>query len=551
MKTIALTMLTALLALAAVFPCLGESLYVDNRETDKIFPERLNLRDEPNKGGGIIGLYYTGAEVQVLGAEEDYTHVEIGGMTGYMATEYLITAEEAAVRYGEDSGFGTCRAAKVELGGMWVASVGIRSGIETGAETVATLNDGDMVELVGIIGDDLAYVAAEKDGEKVHGYIPLDMLVDVAAHEALIVAGSQADTRTILYSAPNDKAEELMSIKNGAACLSVFGRKEGNWVKVRVGGVRGWVRYTQADNLKPIASSGGRSTVPYYPLMMQTREEALLYSIQGDRSSVHMTLGQDMEVEILAESGDYVYVRTKEGGAGAYDCGDYGYIALSSLTLAKSTGSLGVAQADDHDLPVLIMDAPQEDAEMLGALIPGAQVRITDFTQTDYVQVALSGVTGYVLKSQIRALGDGGTEPSERIPQRANVLEDVTLMDVPEGRAGRISAASGSRVYMLAVIGEHAYVQADAKCGFESDDPQMGFVRLSMLNAPASTTHLTAYVTKDKINMRETAGLNAEIVGRARLDERLRVADYGQEWTCVVTPEGKRGYVMTQYLIFE
>ena len=93
MKTMALTMLTALLALAAVFPCLGESLYVDNRETDKIFPERLNLRDEPNKGGGIIGLYYTGAEVQVLGAEEDYTHVEIGGMTGYMATEYLITAD--------------------------------------------------------------------------------------------------------------------------------------------------------------------------------------------------------------------------------------------------------------------------------------------------------------------------------------------------------------------------------------------------------------------------------------------------------------------------
>lgn len=551
MKKTVCAMLTAFMALAFIFPCFGETLYVDNRETDKLYPERLNLRTEPNKGGGIIGLYYTGAEVSVLGTEGDYTQVEIGGMSGYMATEYLITAEEAAARYGEDSAFGRCRAAKVELGGMWVASVGVRSGMETGTETVATLSDGDEVELVGIIGDDWAYIAADADGEKIHGYIPLDMLVDVAAHEALIVAGSQADTRTILYDAPNDKAEEIMSIKNGAACLSVFGRKEGNWVKVRVGGVRGWVRYTQADNLKPMEHSESRGTVPYYPLVMQTRGETLLYKEKENSSGSYMTLGADMKVEVLAEDGDYVYVRTMEGGAGAYDCGDYGYVKLNSLTLAQTVGILGVAQADDDDLPVLIMEAPQADANMIGALIPGAQVQIIDFTQSDYVEVALSGVSGYVLKSQIRALGDGDAEPSERIPQRAKVLEDITLMDVPEGRAGRLSVMSGSRVYMLAVIGEHAYVQADAKPGFEYADPQMGFTALSLLDAPASTTHLTAYVTKDKINMRESGSRNAEIVGRARLNERLRVADYGQEWTCVVTPEGKRGYVMTQYLTFE
>lgn len=551
MKKTVCAMLTVLMALAFIFPCFGETLYVDNRETDKLYPERLNLRTEPNKGGGIIGLYYTGAEVSVLGTEGDYTQVEIGGMSGYMATEYLITAEEAAARYGEESAFGRCRAAKVELGGMWVASVGVRSGMETGTETVATLSDDDLVELIGIIGDDLAYIAADKDGEKIHGYIPLDMLVDVAAHEALIVAGSQADTRTILYSAPNDKAEELMSLKNGAACLSVFGRKEGNWVKVRVGGVRGWVRYTQADNLKPMEHSESRGTVPYYPLVMQTRGETLLYKEKENSSGSYMTLGADMKVEILAEDGDYVYVRTMEGGAGAYDSGDYGYVKLNSLTLAQTVGILGIAQADDDDLPVLIMEAPQADANMIGALIPGAQVQIIDFTQSDYVEVALSGVSGYVLKSQIRALGDGDAEPSERIPQRAKVLEDITLMDVPEGRAGRLSVTSGRRVYMLAVIGEHAYVQADAKPGFEYADPQMGFTALSLLDAPASTTHLTAYVTKDKINMREAGSRNAEIVGRARLSERLRVADYGQEWTCVVTPEGKRGYVMTQYLTFE
>ena len=41
-----------------------------------------------------------------------------------------------------------------------------------------------------------------------------------------------------------------------------------------------------------------------------------------------------------------------------------------------------------------------------------------------------------------------------------------------------------------------------------------------------------------------------KIIGKLRLGERLRVADYGTGWTCVVKPDGTRGYVMTKYLSF-
>ena len=550
MKKRICALVAALMVLAVIFPCFGETMYVDNRETDKHNPERLNLRAEPSRNGGILGLYYTGAEVTVLGTENDYAQVEIGGVGGYMASEYLITAEEAAARYGEDSGFGSCRAAQVELDGLWIASVDVVGTVATESESVAKLSDGDLVELVGILGDDWAYIAVPREGEKVYGYVPLDMLVDVAVHDAMIVAGGSADTRTILYSAPNDKAEEIMSLKNGAACRSLFGRKEGNWVKVRVGGVSGWVRYTQADNLKTIALNDARSTIPYYPLVMKAKEDALLYSFPDETGSVHETLEKDMEVEIFAEAGEWVYVRTLTGDPGAYDCGAYGYVALSSLTLAESQGAFAVAQADDDDLPVLLMDAPEKEAKMIGALIPGAQVRVIDFTQTDYVKVALGDVEAYVLKAQIRALGDGSAKPSERIPQRAYVNGGATLLDRPNG-VGDTQLAHDSRVYMLAVLGDHAYVQADEKLGFEAGEVTMGFVPLGKLDAPASTTHLTAHVTKDKINMRKAGSRDADIVGKARLGECLRVTDYGLEWTCVVTPEGKRGYVMTQYLTFE
>ena len=90
-------LLCAWIALALLLSAacgLGESLFVDNRETDKIYPERLNLRAQPAKNGAILGLYYTGTEVNVLAVEnEEYDKVEVGGMTGYMASSYLIPQE--------------------------------------------------------------------------------------------------------------------------------------------------------------------------------------------------------------------------------------------------------------------------------------------------------------------------------------------------------------------------------------------------------------------------------------------------------------------------
>ena len=189
---------------------------------------------------------------------------------------------------------------------------------------------------------------------------------------------------------------------------------------------------------------------------------------------------------------------------------------------------------------------------MLGAMIPGAQARIVDFTQTDFVKIALGDVTGYVLKTQIRALGESGETASDRIPQRAALLEDCALrtgMDKGAEETAQVNA--GERVYMLAVCGEWAYVKAGDTADLGEKDERIGFVPLSSLNAPASTTHLTAHVTEDKINMRDRASKEGNIIGRARLGERLRVADYGVDWTCVVTPDGKRGYMMTSYLEFE
>ena len=552
--------------LAAVLLCVlascasAQTLYIDNRETDKVFPERLNFRAEPSAQGDLLGLYYSGTTVEKLeDAENGYVKVTVGGVTGYMSSEYLITKEKADSLYDKGSGFYEGRAAQVDLSGLFMTQLPVYAAADLKSAPVTNLENGAMVELLGILADEWAYIAAETTQGKQKGYVALDALTDVGEYKTLIIAGEKADSRLILYSWPNTKAKQIMSLKNGTACFNLFGRSVGGWRKVRVGGVTGWIRELYNPGFE-LLSETSRAAIPYYPLLMQTKKETLLYSVPGDVTGTYMTLGAALKVEVLAESGDYVFVRTYEGGAGATDCGDYGYIAIEDLSLAVSSGSIGLAQVDDGDLPAVVYAEPDAASALIGALVPGAQVRVSDFTQTDYMQVRLGSgeeaVTGYVLKSSLRLLTGAQGELSERIPQRASLIRGYALRDLPEGKAPKdaSSIAAGERVYMYGVVDGWAYVSAAKTASLDPADEESdntGFIELPALNAPASTMYLTAYVNTDKVNMRREGSASSGIVAKARTGERLLVADYGVEWTCVVTPEGKRGYLMTKYLVFD
>ena len=215
-----------------------------------------------------------------------------------------------------------------------------------------------------------------------------------------------------------------------------------------------------------------------------------------------------------------------------------------------------MAQADDADLPVIVLNDPEKEDAVIGALCSGAEARITSYTQTDYIQIQLGTLVGYVPKNQIRVLTDEAEPLSDRIPQRATVKTDAQLRARPEDKAAvSESIAAGTRVYMLGKFGDWAYVRASDTPAFDVNDPSAdhaGFIRLSSLNAPASTTHLTAFVTKDKVNLRsEPNSQSGAIIGKARTGARMRVTDYGNQWTGVVLEDGKRGYIMTEYLQFE
>ncbi|MGN0990631.1 MAG: SH3 domain-containing protein, partial [Candidatus Ventricola sp.] len=176
--------------------------------------------------------------------------------------------------------------------------------------------------------------------------------------------------------------------------------------------------------------------------------------------------------------------------------------------------------------------------------------------QTDYVQVALGELRGYIPKDDIRVLTLDGEKASAKIPQRATTLRESVMKNSPqENTKDGTPIAEGEKVYVLGKFGEWAFVQAAAKAGLDvtgAAPDNTGFVRLEDLSAPAGSTHLTAFVNTDKVNLRSRASsTEGQIIGKARTGQRLRVADYGKNWSIVVTPEGKRGYIMTKYLDFE
>ena len=79
-----------------------------------------------------------------------------------------------------------------------------------------------------------------------------------------------------------------------------------------------------------------------------------------------------------------------------------------------------------------------------------------------------------------------------------------------------------------------------------------GFVPLAALNAGQHHAPDGPPSSSDKVNVRSEAdSQNGAIIDKARTGERLLVTDYGNKWTGIVLPDGKRGYIMTEYLQFD
>lgn len=64
------------------------------------YRDRLNFRDRPSKNGNLLGKYFNGTQMEILGREGEWLHVVIGGQKGYVLSEFVKVVERNDWEWG-------------------------------------------------------------------------------------------------------------------------------------------------------------------------------------------------------------------------------------------------------------------------------------------------------------------------------------------------------------------------------------------------------------------------------------------------------------------
>ncbi|MBR4068491.1 MAG: hypothetical protein IKK08_07695 [Clostridia bacterium] len=139
---LAAAMLLITMLTGANAECVGERLYVNGMDADKV-----HFRSEPYMGSASLGLLYSGTEVILLSLEYgDWYYVQIGTETGYINANYLSHSQPeskapTAYVYNPNS--------------SWVH---LRRGAGTQTQSVGRVNNNDVVYVLGELSNGWTYV---------------------------------------------------------------------------------------------------------------------------------------------------------------------------------------------------------------------------------------------------------------------------------------------------------------------------------------------------------------------------------------------------------
>lgn len=134
--------------LCAAF-ALAETAYVDNGSDPE---SRLNMRSAPDKNAASLGKFYSGTQVQIVAdAGGGWAQVAIGGVNGYMMTQYL---------RGEMSGVLDARPGRKVASPYGTPAVVLRDRPSDSYNAVTMLAVGESVRVIGVSGD-FCYVCTQ------------------------------------------------------------------------------------------------------------------------------------------------------------------------------------------------------------------------------------------------------------------------------------------------------------------------------------------------------------------------------------------------------
>ncbi len=117
----------------------------------------LNIRQEPNESGKLVGKLPKNAACEIVSSEDDWAYIKSGKVEGYVKSEYLLTGFEAKKK-GEELASAIAVATTDALN--------VREEPNTNAEVVTQVATGESLEIAEICGD--GWIKVFLDDEEVY-----------------------------------------------------------------------------------------------------------------------------------------------------------------------------------------------------------------------------------------------------------------------------------------------------------------------------------------------------------------------------------------------
>ncbi|MDS0526633.1 SH3 domain-containing protein [Clostridium sp. SHJSY1] len=298
----------------------------------------VNVRSGASTDTSVIGSLTHGAQVQILGTENNWYKISYNGGVGYVRNDFVVAGGST----GSASGTGTIKLQDPS------SSVNVRNGASTSTSVIGSLTNGAVVQ---ILGTESNWYKISYNGSV--GYVRNDFVVAGGS------TGSASGTGTIKLQDPSSS----VNVRNGASTsTSVIGSltngavvqilgTESNWYKISYNGGVGYVRNDFIVAGGSIGSASGTGTI-----RLQDPSSSLNFrSGPSTSTSVIGSLRHGTVVQILGTESNWYKI--------SYN-GQIGYVRNDFLvpggsTTIDSQGGMYGASVKDGSIRYYSQDDPR------------------------------------------------------------------------------------------------------------------------------------------------------------------------------------------------
>jgi uncharacterized protein YgiM (DUF1202 family) len=281
--------------------------------------------------------------------------------------------------------------------------------------------------------------------------------------------------------------------------------------------------------------------------LVQNTQQLNLRSGPGTNYQWLGALKRGQWVEVVQSFGDWYLVNFLDKPLSGYMSAKY--LKTASAGSGGSTFTVNNPASGQY---LNLRSYPSYSAPVLGIYYNGASGNVLDVDGSWY-HVEIGGRTGYFRGEYLRLSG-GTAYGSSAATAYAKNGGAINLRSGPgTGFSVLSQVPSGSGISVHLQGSDYWYVSAGGRTGFMDAN----FIRTgsysgssgSSSSVPSGGMRGIVTNTGKRLNLRETASLNARVLGQYVGGTEVQILEHGNEWSRVYIPlTGARGYMMSRYL---